>query len=591
MSDSIDYSTDFIAFFRDLFPVEGDYGPQAIIPPFLEEWLRLCFPLPDGLPGARNICDFRTKKEGKSTLSGAVGLFTASRRPYSEVVIVSNDKDQSKDRILRAIKYAISHGPLAPHAKVYSSVIEIDNSSVIQALPADWQGSSGGNYDLVLIDEMHSWVYESQRRLFDELLPPPSKPHSFRWIASYAGWLGESLLLKEWWDRALAGERISSELPIYKDEKASMLAFLDVGSESWRMPWMTGAYLQQIRTTERPSTFKRIWENQWVSSESQFLPDGAWDLCYSKDVKPLMVGDGRRVVLGVDGATTRDFAAMVGTSFNQETNTSDVLYCRVWKPVKGALRLGKPTIDLREGIGKEVIRLHKNGQLSGIIADPYQLHDLILEWEKAGIRVMELPQTTGRIESDQFLYDSVISRMIRHYGDEILNEHVRNAVALETPRGLRITKEKTSMKIDACVALSMSLYGVGNYQRGGGVTSLPNLFYGTYEGASLSDFINPGGAWVYAPEANRKKHKPGITWRNCPHRNKGCQSCIDELTEEGFYRLDEEMNKNIIPMGERDAMKDFLSRIGQNISQKELDDEYKIKSTFRRAINLKRMEG
>ncbi len=493
MTARIDYSRDFPAFFSQMFVVEGAYGPQPVVPDFLKTWLDLAFPSPDGNPVARNIGDFRTKKEGKSALAGAVALYMASRKEYSEVVITASDIDQAKDRVLRAVKYAVENGPLVRHAKVYKDTIEMDNRSIIQAMPNDWQGAAGGNYSCVIFDELHAWIRENQRRQFDEMVIPPTQPNGVRWIASYAGWEGESNLLKEWWDRALQGEKVNQDLPIYHNQKASLLAFVDVGEASWRMPWMNPAYIEETRQSERPNTFRRIWLNEWVSSESQFLPAGAWEACYSPEVRPLGPNESGRLILGADASTSRDFTALIGVQYNHDSNTSDVRLVRVWKPKSGLLRRGKPTIDLEDTIGRKVLELHKQGLVDAVICDPYQLHSLIVEWEKAGIRVIELPQSSGRIEADQSLYDSVIARSIRHYNDPELNAHIHNTVAVETPRGIRIAKEKTSQKIDAAVALSMALHGTLNMQKSiGTVKIVKNPFY-EYD---LFDGHGPG----YDPE-------------------------------------------------------------------------------------------
>ena len=114
MKKQPDYSRSFTAFFRDLFVVEGAFGPKPLIPPFLALWLNTAFPASlGGNPAARNVLDARTKKEGKSALAGAIALYMASRKPYSEVVIavVASDKDQSRDRVLRAIKFGVENGP------------------------------------------------------------------------------------------------------------------------------------------------------------------------------------------------------------------------------------------------------------------------------------------------------------------------------------------------------------------------------------------------------------------------------------------------------------------------------------------------
>ncbi len=450
-----DYTKDFASFTSDMVAVEGAYGPRCVIPPFLSTWLSAAFPLPDGNPACRNIADFRSKKQGKSTLAAGVALYMASRQEYAEVIVVASDLDQSRDRVFRACRFAVEHGPLAVHGKCYKNAIELDNHSLITAIPADWRGASGGNYYCVIFDELHSWIYENTRRLFDELTIPPTQPHGVRWMSSYAGWLGESELLFEWWNRALNGSKVS-DLPIYHNEAASLLAFVDVGEQSWRMPWMNDKYIQEVKASERPNTFRRLWLNEWCSNESQFLPEGAWEACYSPDVVPLAAGDKRRVVLGADASTSRDLTALVGVLPGKRR---EVVFTRVWKPVKSELRHGRPTIDIEESIGAEVLRLHKVGNVLAVICDPFQLHTSVLQWAKAGIKVVELAKNAGRVEADQALYDAIISRQIAHYNEPNLNEHMQNAIAVETLRGYRLDKSKTSMKIDCVVALSMANWG------------------------------------------------------------------------------------------------------------------------------------
>jgi len=74
-------------------------------------------------------------------------------------------------------------------------------------------------------------------------------------VASYAGYLGESVLLWELWQRALAGQRDDGDLPVYHASDASLLALIDVGEASWRMPWTRGEagarYLRETEANER----------------------------------------------------------------------------------------------------------------------------------------------------------------------------------------------------------------------------------------------------------------------------------------------------------------------------------------------------
>jgi hypothetical protein len=495
--------------------------------------------------------DARTKKQGKSALAGCVALYMATRQPGAEVVIAAADQDQAKDRVLRAVKYAVTHGPLARHARAFKDAIEIDNGSTIKAIPADWKGASGGNYSAVIFDELHSWTFEGQRRLWDELVIPPTVKGGVRWGASYAGWSGESLLLEELWARALAGERVS-DLPIYLNKDAGLLAFIDTGEASWRMPWMTEEYIEQTRESERPNTFRRLWLNEWVSGEGDYLPEGAWAACFDESLRSIRPDEGLRMILGIDAATSNDHAGIVGCVWNDATGTVDVKFVREFVPRKSFLRAGKPTIDLMATVGAEVERMHKAGQIDRLVCDPYQLHVLLVEWQKQGIRVEEFPQGTRRVECDTSLLNAVIARQIRHYGDKDLTQHVNNCATTEGPRGLRIVKRSGAMKIDLAVCLSMSAWGALNLQKAvGGWRSMPNPFYG---GPPPSEYIEAGGQFVHAPQHVAGLHPPGVTWRNCRNRNKGCAACVAELEAEGYYAAQDEELRLSLARGAGEAL-------------------------------------
>jgi phage terminase large subunit-like protein len=59
-------------------------------------------------------------------------------------------------------------------------------------------------------------------------------------------------------------------------------------------------------------------------------------------------------------------------------------------------------------------------------------------------------------EATEALYSVLTTRGIRLYNAPDLREHVLNAVSIETPRGIRLSEQKTSRKIDVAVALLCS---------------------------------------------------------------------------------------------------------------------------------------
>ena len=168
----------------------------------------------------------------------------------------------------------------------------------------------------------------------------------------------------------------------------------------------------------------------------------------------LQPDDKRRIVLGADASTTRDLTALVGCWFNPTYGTVDVVYMRAWRPIKGELRGGKPTVDLNATVKAEIARMHKAGQVAAVCYDRFQMHSIVTELEQAGATMIEMPQAKGRAGADQALYDAVIGRTIRHYNSPTLNQSVCNAVVAD--RAEYIQFEKGGTPNDPAVALSMA---------------------------------------------------------------------------------------------------------------------------------------
>ena len=93
-----------------------------------------------------------------------------------------------------------------------------------------------------------------------------------------------------------------------------------------------------------------------------------------------------------------------------------------------------------------------------VLVDPYQMQRSIQTLVAAGLPVEEYNQTQGNLtEATEALYSAFINRNLRLYNAPDLREHCLNAVSVETPRGIRLAKEKQSAKIDGAVALSFAV--------------------------------------------------------------------------------------------------------------------------------------
>ncbi|MDD5189917.1 MAG: hypothetical protein PHE50_02660 [Dehalococcoidales bacterium] len=487
----------------------------------------------------RDVCSTlgisNVKKTGKTLLNAVLTAWRWLALPGVHFA-AGNDLDQAASRVFSEVADMVKRNSyLSANVKVTGKeLVFIPTGSTLTALAVDSAGAAGANHLTASFTELWGVLFEAGVRFYDELTPPPGKKYGFpalRIVDSYAGFEGSSNTWHGLVDRGKQGEQINNDWPVFLD--GGLILFHMEGEQARERcfrgtPKEAAAYYAEQQKTLRANAFTRMHGNTRTSNESAFIAPEAWAACYSPAIKPLQEGDKRKVILGADASTSHDLTSLIGCQYI-EGGFIDVVLSRVWKPVKIAgIRFGKPTVDLDETIGAEVMRLHTSGNLAAVVCDPYQLHSLILKWEKVGIKVIELAQNAGRVESDQALYTAILGRTIRHYNDPTLNEHIKNAVAVESPRGYRLAKEKTSHKIDAAVALSMAHWGAlaGKFVPQE-ATAVDNPFY-IY---SSNEQIPPK---VYVTP-----HPEGVTWRNCRKRQRGiCQACQKEMESEGVYEND-----------------------------------------------------
>jgi phage terminase large subunit-like protein len=124
-------------------------------------------------------------------------------------------------------------------------------------------------------------------------------------------------------------------------------------------------------------------------------------------------------------------------------------------------------LDLEDTLEAYLLELARSFRVVEVRFDPYQFVRSAQTLEKQGVRMVPYNQTSGNLtQAGQTLSDLVNTRQLEFYADEELRRHFLNAVAVYSSRGWRLAKEKTSNKIDACVATSFAVLG-GN-SRGGG---------------------------------------------------------------------------------------------------------------------------
>jgi hypothetical protein len=127
---------------------------------------------------------------------------------YPEATCAANDFDQAQGRVFEALRRIIECSPaLRTEAKIVADKITFPAiGATITAIPSDYAGAAGGNPTISCFDELWAYTSERSRRLWDELIPPPTRKIACRLTCTYAGYEGESALLEELHKRGLASE-------------------------------------------------------------------------------------------------------------------------------------------------------------------------------------------------------------------------------------------------------------------------------------------------------------------------------------------------------------------------------------------------
>lgn len=508
---------------EDLFEFAANsfYVPETNAPIVLEPVQKVILSCMFDLPRAKQFgCSsgFQTlfystvKKSGKTTIASLLARWVAERwGRMNEIYAIANDLEQARGRVYDKVLKSIQLDPRYDRRRdelpgmwdiVQREARHLPSGSILRALSGDYRGEAGSNPTATFWSELWGYTLEASQRLWDELTPVPTRPRSIRFVETYSGFQGESLLLIDQYEMATRPDRGARrltrddvpdwpnpgdpfELPLYVNPLARTFAYWDTGVLARRMPWQTPEYYQEQAITLRPEAFDRLHLNHWVSSVSSFLPVEWWDACRSPDVTPPTDAELEHtpVVVAADASVSGDCTAISLVRRNP-LKPDDVVLARVavWTPPPGGTINYGTTLEptLRKWITGHIHPLSQScesheryDQLGPCIPvhpfnvvcltyDMYQLHDMMMRFRDEGlVWVKNFSQGSDRMVADYQLYTFIRDRHITHYGDPTMREHIGGAagkIAPDSNSKMRIVKKAKTSKIDGVVATSMATF-------------------------------------------------------------------------------------------------------------------------------------
>jgi phage terminase large subunit-like protein len=389
------------------------------------------------------------KKSGKTGFGAlillVVVLVLGGR--FAEGVVVANDLEQAQGRVFTAARRIVEASPLlADSAVCTGSKIEFPElGATITAIASDYAGAAGANPNIAVFDELWAFTSERSRRLWDELVPPPTRKIACRLTVTYAGFEGESTLLEEIYNHGLKQPSVGDSL--YAGDGLLM---------AWHhkpiAPWQTQAWLDQMRRQLRPNAFLRMIECRFVSSESTFVDMDWYDRCVNPEAAPVVADPNLPVWIGVDASVKHDSTAIAAVTFEVGGKVRLVAH-RIFQPSPD-----KP-LDFEATVERTVRDLYGRFDVRGVHYDPYQMQAVAQRLSASNVRMREFPQTVANLTAmGTNLYELIQGGGIEFYRNDDIRLAISRTIALETPRGMRLAKEKSSHKIDVVIALAMAVH-------------------------------------------------------------------------------------------------------------------------------------
>ncbi len=393
------------------------------------------------------------KKSGK-TATAAMFLLTVIvvlAGPFGEGYCVANDLEQAASRVFQACARIVAASPLLRgSAKVTATRIEFPSTgSTITALASDYASAAGANPSIVCFDELWAYTSERSRRLWDEMVGGvPTRKVSVRLTTTYAGFSGgESQLLEDLYKRGLRGRRVAPDL--YRQK-----GLLMYWTHRPPAPWQTKAWVEQMQAVLRRNAFLRVIECRFVTSESTFVEEEWWRACEHDDIRPVIADKALAVWCGLDASVKRDATAVVCCTFDAEERRVRLVFHRIFQPSP------REPLNFEATVERTMLELRDRYEVREVLFDPWQMQAVSQRLAAVGLPMREFPQSVPNLtEASTNLYELVKGGNLAVYRDDALRKSVMSAVAVETARGMKLSKRRTSEKIDAVVALSLAALG------------------------------------------------------------------------------------------------------------------------------------
>ena len=218
-------------------------------------------------------------------------------------------------------------------------------------------------------------------------------------------------------------------------------------------PWQHEAWLAQMRRSLPPNQYLRMVENRFVTSEGVFIDMSAWNKIVDDRLGFAPADNGSAIYVGVDVGFKYDQTAIVAVTYDPAAKMVRLVFHRIFQPSP------LDPLDFESTIERTLVELRDRFAVCKVLFDPWQMQATAQRLRNHGLPIEEFPQSPANLTAaSQNLFELVQSQNLVVYPDECMRLAVSRAIAVETARGWRISKQTPAHKIDVVIALAMACH-------------------------------------------------------------------------------------------------------------------------------------
>lgn len=448
-------------------------GLPLILEPWQREFMGEALAVDDaGIQCWRSVALVVARKNGKTALLAAYALWRLLNDDGQPEILLAAASDKQAGRLFdQAVSFVRANQELNDQLHLREYIGEIarsDGGGKVLRVASDPNTLHGYNPSLVICDELHAWQKPSQRKAWSALTTAGgarSRTQVFTITTAGDAETRETSILGRMIDTNEKAGALEKQpgLTISRNQAAQTIIYdycapTTDPTETAKMKlanpasWITEDYLatQAVNPELAPSEVLQLHGCVWAASINAWVTVEQWEACYEADAS---IPKEATTYLGADIALVHDSSA-VARAWKRDDGKV-VVECDVWTAKANGLGTfvdgGVIKLDLVEDHIRSDMAAY---DVAEFVYDPRFFERSAEMLAEEGLLTAPVPQASSQMaDAYEAFYAAVLEGRVVHAGDRVLTAHVMATAAQKTDRGWKISKLRSSQRIDALVAV------------------------------------------------------------------------------------------------------------------------------------------